>query len=337
MGRVVADTTSTSDIFVVGSPRSGTTWLQALLAEHPDLASPPELHLFPDFLEHADTRWNERVRSDQMLRDAGVADGGVGLQNVLDRADFVAWMRDLYGRARNATLALRPGAIRLLEKTPPNACHLPLIREIVPGARFVHIARDPRDVVASLLERNRRPFGEWAPGDVCSATAVWRKFVCAARRDANPVDTLLISYEDLKSDPHRGLQSVADFLGLPGTVESWLCADPTARASERARRVTVRRSGPVERDGETAIRFASAVFGAPTAVSLSRLERWYVESRCSSEMIELGYQPSIFEPGRPAPGRRAEVALRIRAPRMARGVAKRAGRSVRDLLSEERP
>jgi hypothetical protein len=144
----------------------------------------------------------------------------------------------------------------------------------------------------------------------------------------------LIRYEDLKADPPGVLRGIADFLGLPGTVGSWLTGDPTTEALERARRVVVRKVKIVARDDERATRFTSDVFGGPTATALSELERWYVESRCFPEMTELGYRPSIFEPGRRTPRRRAEVALRIRAPRVTRVVVQRAGRFVRAGFSE---
>lgn len=51
-------------------------------------------------------------------------------------------------------------ATRLLEKTPAHARQLELIRAVRPGARFVHLVRDPRATVASLIEKSRRPFGE---------------------------------------------------------------------------------------------------------------------------------------------------------------------------------
>ena len=37
-------------IFIVGPVRSGTSWLQTMLAEHPDIASPPETHVFTNYL-----------------------------------------------------------------------------------------------------------------------------------------------------------------------------------------------------------------------------------------------------------------------------------------------
>jgi hypothetical protein len=320
-----------SDVFIVGSPRSGTTWLHTLLADHPDVASPPELHLFPEFFGPAEARWNERARRNAELRAAGI--GGVGLEDLLDRAELLAWMRALYCTARDAVLARKPGATRLFEKTPENALYLPLIREVVPGAKFVHLARDPRNAVASMLERSRRPFGDWAPSDLPAAVAAWRASVTAALRDADPHDTLLVRYEDLKADPRATLADLAVFLDLRGPVESWLGSDPTARALDRAGSAIVRDRAAVDGDGDSdgdgAPGWGSDAFGAPTTTALSQFERWYVESRCSTEMSALDYRLSEFEPGRPSPARRTEVILRLDAPRVARRIARRAGRSLR--------
>jgi hypothetical protein len=314
------------DIFVVGSPRSGTSWLQGLLAEHPVLASPPESYLFPDFLGPCEAHWHASVGRNRSSHDAG-ADGN-GLDELLDREAFVEWMRNLYGEARRAALELKPGATRLLEKTPDNARHLPLIREIVPDACFVHIVRDPKDVVASLLERHRRPFGEWAPSDVLTATRIWLGNVSAALRDGDPTDTLPIRYEDLKADAHKVLQRVTDFAGLPGRVDEWFRGDPRARPADRLEFI-VRRPDRLAANGHgDANRERRVPAGPPTTTALSELECWYVESRCFAEMAEFGYPPSVFEPGRESPGRRAEVALRLQAPQLARRIVARARREL---------
>ncbi len=43
-------------------------------------------------------------------------------------------------------------AIRLLEKTPKNALRIPLLDRLFPGALFVHLWRDPRENIASIIE-----------------------------------------------------------------------------------------------------------------------------------------------------------------------------------------
>lgn len=45
-----------------------------------------------------------------------------------------------------------PGRIRLLEKTPKNALRIPFLTKVFPDALFVYLYRDPRQVLASMME-----------------------------------------------------------------------------------------------------------------------------------------------------------------------------------------
>ncbi len=183
-----------------------------------------------------------------------------------------------------------------------------------------------------MLEQHRRPFGEWAPADVRRGTASWLLHVRPALRDASPVDTLSVRYEDLKADPDSVLQRVVDFVELPGSLESWLSDDATSPAFERSQRVIVRKSEETETDPEAGFAgegFSAEVVNAPTTNTLSEFERWYVESRCSSEMAELGYPISAFHPDRHNLRRRLEVVVRLQVPRAARVTTELAAQSFR--------
>lgn len=312
-----------SDIFIVGAPRSGTSWLRTLLASHPDLASPHELHLFDRWLAPLDLAWQEE-NADLDRRLAAGLSSAAGLVSLIDRRELRAWMGELVARARRGALAGRPGATRMLEKTPAHARQLELIRAVVPGARFVHLVRDPRAVVASMLEKSRRPFGEWAPDDVLRATALWRSHVGAALRDGLVEDTLVVRYEDLRADPTDALRRIAAFLALPGSVEDWLVVDPALRAHARAADVTVTRSldephiaaPPVDAARAAALRDE---IGAPTTRPLSASAVWYVESRCREEMAALGYGPERFIAGRRQPLLALTAALELRGRRLLAG------------------
>lgn len=304
-----------SDIFIVGSPRSGTSWLRTLLAGHPDLASPHELHLFERYLVPIERAWGAEEAALQRRLAAGLS-SGAGLVSLLEREDVLAWMGDLVTRVRRAALEARPGASRLLEKTPANARHLELIRRIVPGARFVHIVRDPRRAIASMIEKNRRPFGEWAPGEVLRGTSLWRAHVGAALRDARPEDTILVHYEGLRADVRGNLQRLADFLELPGDVDSWLAGDPSAPAHERARAVTIGRPLADARfDDPEAARLRRTI-GESTTRTLSPGARWHIESRCAAEMAALGYAPELHTPGRAQPVRALTSAIELQGRRI---------------------
>jgi hypothetical protein len=304
-----------SDIFIVGSPRSGTSWLRTLLASHPDLASPHELHLFDRYLVPIEQAWQKEETALQRRLAAGLS-SGAGLVSLLGRDELRGWMSDLVARSRRAALAARPGSSRLLEKTPGNARQLELIRQVVPGARFVHIVRDPRRAIASMLEKSRRPFGEWAPGEVLRGTSLWRAHVSAALRDARPEDTILVHYEALRADIPGTLRQLADFLALPGDVESWLAGDPASPAHERERTLTIGRAiENAKFDDPAAARLRQAI-GAPTSRTLSPAALWYIESRCAAEMAMLDYEPRLFTPGRAQPLRALTAAVELRGRRL---------------------
>lgn len=226
-------------------------------------------------------------------------------------------------RVRRAALEARPGASRLLEKTPANARHLDLIRRIVPGARFVHIVRDPRKAIASMIEKSRRPFGDWAPREVLRGTALWRTHVAAALRDARPEDTILVHYEALREDVRGELRRLADFLDLPGEIECWLAGDPSAPAHERARAVTIGRPLSDARfDDPEAVELRRTI-GEPNARGLSSAALWHIESRCAAEMETLGYAPRLFTPGRAQPVRALTAAVELRGRRLLHRLAVR--------------
>src|SRR5262245_15068603 len=48
-----------TDIFIVGPARAGTSWLQTMLAEHPDIGSPSETGLFVEFLGPPEHAWQQ--------------------------------------------------------------------------------------------------------------------------------------------------------------------------------------------------------------------------------------------------------------------------------------
>ena len=57
-------------------------------------------------------------------------------------------MRDRDGNP----LAPGHGRFRMLEKTPKNSLRIPFLRKVFPDAQFVFLYRDPRQVLASMME-----------------------------------------------------------------------------------------------------------------------------------------------------------------------------------------
>lgn len=97
------------------------------------------------------------------------------------------------------------------DKTPSNTFNLGLVQKIFPRARFLHIVRDPADVIDSIARMGQH-------GDTKEAAERWRDSVTAWRRFRlmMPSDQVLeIRYEDLVEDMVGTLDTVSSFFGLP--------------------------------------------------------------------------------------------------------------------------
>jgi hypothetical protein len=184
-------------IFNVGSRRSGTFWLQRIVTAHPDVSAVgSETHLF----SHGIAPLAER------FHHATLGSAQVGTTFV-ERDVLLDGLRDFCDTVFEPML--EPGRERLAERTPLHALHTGLIRAIYPDGRIVHIIRDGRDVVRSLLAQ------QWGPRNVAEGAREWRAAIEAARAGAGDSDRYLeIRYEDLHADPATRISGLYRWLGL---------------------------------------------------------------------------------------------------------------------------
>jgi hypothetical protein len=204
----------TAPVFIVGVPRSGTTWLENMLLAHPGLAGPvAETSLFISL---------------RVLRDNARRAAGEGLAGWIGESDLVAAIR-----AFVEDLALtwldreqRPGA-RFLEKTPLHAEHLGLIDEVFPDAYVISIHRDGRDVVRSVVEMRHS-----ATHDPAVAAKRWSEITrnVAATVAASPRARDL-RYEAMLEDPVPAVVDLLTWLGL--MADTGVRAEIARRAGER--------------------------------------------------------------------------------------------------------
>lgn len=103
------------------------------------------------------------------------------------------------------------GKRRWGDKTPRYVESIPLLARLWPGARFVHLVRDGRNVALSYADV---PFG---PKTVAKAAALWATRVrtgIEAGRGLAGERYLEIRYEDLVDDAEGEAKDLCDFLGL---------------------------------------------------------------------------------------------------------------------------
>jgi len=185
-------------VFIVGAPRSGTTFLQNLLGAHPLVATSQETDLFDHYVGPWRSQWERQLpeSAEEWKRRRHK-----GLPAILTEEEFDALLGQVIERVHAATMALKPGARVLLEKVPGYGLHGNLILRYVPQARFIHLVRDGRDVAASMLRASRGWGHGWAPKTAEVASALWRDHVLAARTIADSTDRYTEArYEELCGD-----------------------------------------------------------------------------------------------------------------------------------------
>lgn len=205
-------------IFIVGRGRSGTTLVRAILDSHPLLAIPGESH----FLVSMATCRRYREKNGRVDIRGFVAD-------LLASAHFRAWglaegevsdsyLRDPPGNIADALrrpyelYARMQGKPRYGDKTPIHVLHIPLLSQLFPEARFLHVIRDGRNVALSYLSV---PFG---PDTLVEAALRWKWAVRSGRRAGmrlGPTRYMEIRYEALVEDPESVMRGVCSFLDLP--------------------------------------------------------------------------------------------------------------------------
>jgi hypothetical protein len=187
-------------IFAVGARRSGTNWLQRMLASHPDVAAVPGESFF---FSHGIRPLTERIHH-------GAAASPMTTFTFMEREDLLDALRDFCDRVFLGVLAtIGNGATHLVERTPTHVHDLDLIGAIYPEAPVVHIVRDGRDVARSLLAHN------WGPQSMSEAAAEWRDAVTAGRAAAPRLKQYVeVRYEELLADPATRIPELYAALGL---------------------------------------------------------------------------------------------------------------------------
>ena len=215
-------------IFVVGAPRSGTTLFQYMLRSHPNISLPTgESHfLVPlfrrenEFLPLSQRDNMKRLLEAMYEKSANFLDTDLhGLRFDIERLadEFVSECRDTLQSVFVGLFeknARGEGKIRWGDKTPYYVLQMELLLDRFPGAQFIHLIRDGRDVALSLFDR-RHDFGVY---NTFFAAKYWEIYVERGQRVGRNLGIDVyheVRFEDLVQDPVQVMRSVCTFLNEP--------------------------------------------------------------------------------------------------------------------------
>lgn len=262
-------------LFVVGCPRSGTTWLQLLLAQHPSVATTKESHLFDGFVGPALRNWD--------LFEADPR--AVGPAPLISRDEFVERLRCFAGEALGRLV--RDETELILDKTPDHALWCEALLTVFPEAWVLHLVRDPRDVVASLLDAGKSWGGGWAPTSAYHAAWSWCEHVRAARAASALTERHReIRYEDLHADTETEIKRLLAWLSLDAPTEFARRAAAETDI-ERMRRGETRAPWDLAEEPAGFVRRGGA---GGWRSALSRSDVRVVEYLCAPLMEDYGYE-----------------------------------------------
>lgn len=198
--------------FILGCVRSGTTMLRDLLRSVPGLCCPEETHFYRWAHPFGTRQYEQNYRKNVVLARHREIDEITEdeMAELLDttrtRREFSDRYMDLF-RSRQGL----PEDTRWFDKTPQNIYCASLLAADYPDSCFVHIHRDPRNVVASLAVG-----AVMKVDNVVGAANYWREseVLALAFERANPERMLTVSYADLTGDPITVMRRICRFVDI---------------------------------------------------------------------------------------------------------------------------
>jgi len=240
---------ATAPVFIVGSPRSGTTFVQSLISCSREIAVAPEHDFLLRFLpKYGDCNFQAPGTPEKFVADLFALPAtrfwhieqdrllaSLGASRPSRYADVVRLTYEHFARCQNDVQ--RWGA-----KVPFFALHVDVLCRTFPNVQVIHVVRDGRDVLASMRERTRRGARHF-PQDARFAALRWRQFIRSANQGSRlltPGHYLELRYEDLVGDVSGHVRILEQFLGCS-------MSDVAANHYEHAMKGAVVHSDEVDR------------------------------------------------------------------------------------------
>jgi hypothetical protein len=259
-GRRVREEPFLAPVFILGHWRSGTTHLHNLMAQDPQFGRVtllqagmpndfltlsgfalkriarqlPDKRLMDNVPVSATAPWEEEMaltstgrmsfyhvsffprRMERIFNEAVMFDGGDPNLQAIWKRQYLAFLRKVQFAEHGKPLLL---------KNPANTARITLLQAMFPGARFVHIRRNPYKVYASTIHlylKAQQAWGLQATDRESVARHVLESYprlmnaYFEQRGELGDRQLVEVRYRDLQDDPMSLLASIYEQLDLPG-------------------------------------------------------------------------------------------------------------------------
>ena len=269
-------------VFIMGADRSGTTWLQAMVGSHPDVATTVQMTVFHAYIPLWLHEWT--VESKYL---ANPDHWDMGLPAIWTREEFDAFLRAFIASVYTKVIEKSPHATHVLDKHPAYRDRVELILQFIPNARLIHVIRDGRDVALSSIAASRTL--QWGHRSVDEAGRGWVRDIQAARVGQKYPDQYLeVRYEDLHAQCGETLQRVFEFCDLP--LEN--CDVDRIADEHRYDKMKSELSSPDSSRSAPSGHYRKGISGG-WREEMSAFDRYCMDRQAGDLLCELGYA----EPG----------------------------------------
>jgi SAM-dependent methyltransferase/glycosyltransferase involved in cell wall biosynthesis len=225
-------------LFIVGSPRSGTSVLTWALGQHPNILPLAESDWLAKLGADVATSYALATRRGDRSAFGRMGISRASLYSAMGRAvdELICSHRERYAERSNAPETPEPPSLayvvarslgdpkaRWIDGTPEYSHSIVPLRRLFPGAVFIHLLRDVREVVESLVHFHAIGGARFSRQD---AYGEWLRNVnaCVAAEQAyGSAVVLRVRHSDLASRPEEVVRRCLTFVGETYASE---CLEP---------------------------------------------------------------------------------------------------------------
>lgn len=185
-------------IFILGMPRSGTSLVEQIIGQHPDVYGAGELGVMNECVSQLLAKTRSGTHAEAVAR--------------LTPDDFATAAQTYLTHTRK----LAPAGLRIADKAPSNFMYIGLIKRLFPQASIVHCRRTPAENALSIYKTNfvagHIPYA-FDVDDVADRYANYQGLM-AHWQKVMPQAFLTNVYEELVADQEGQSRKLLDWCGL---------------------------------------------------------------------------------------------------------------------------